>query len=37
MPRPAKISVSFGTPVYPDGKDYDEIVKELYEKVVKML
>ncbi len=37
FPRPARISVSFGKPVYPGGKDYDEIVKTLYGEVVKML
>ncbi len=37
LPRPAKVSVSFGKPIYPEGKEYDEIVKELYREVVMML
>jgi long-chain acyl-CoA synthetase len=37
FPRPAKVAVSFGKPVYPENKDYDEIVKRLYQEVVKML
>lgn len=37
FPRPAQISVTFGKPVYPEGKDYDEIVKTLYQKVVELL
>ena len=37
LPRPAKVSVTFGKPVYPEGMDYDEIVKELYQEVVKLL
>ncbi|MGE5172667.1 MAG: AMP-binding protein [Betaproteobacteria bacterium] len=37
FPRPAKIVVSIGKPIYPDGKEYDEIVKTLYYEVVKLL
>jgi long-chain acyl-CoA synthetase len=37
FPKPAKIRVSFGNPVHPADKDYDEIVKSLYGEVVKML
>jgi long-chain acyl-CoA synthetase len=36
FPKPAKIIVTFGKPVYPGNKEYDGIVKELYEEVVKM-
>ncbi|HEX9860804.1 MAG TPA: AMP-binding protein, partial [Nitrospirota bacterium] len=36
-PRPAKISIAFGKPVYPQGRDYDELVKALYQEVVKLL
>jgi long-chain acyl-CoA synthetase len=36
LPKPAKVSVSFGRPIYPEGRDYDEIVKKLYEEVVKL-
>jgi len=37
FPKPAKVSVTFGKPVYPEGMDYDEIVKKLYDEVVKLL
>jgi long-chain acyl-CoA synthetase len=37
FPRPAKVTVSIGKPLYPGDKDYDEIVKRLYEEVVKLL
>jgi long-chain acyl-CoA synthetase len=37
VPKPAKVDVTFGKPIYPDGMDYDEIVKKLYEEVVKLL
>ena len=37
FPKPGRVSVSFGRPVLPAGKDYDGIVKELYGEVVKML
>jgi hypothetical protein len=29
--------VSFGKPIHPGGKDYDEIVKKLYGEVVGLL
>jgi long-chain acyl-CoA synthetase len=37
FPRPAKITVSIGKPVHPGEKDYDEIVRSLYEEVVELL
>jgi long-chain acyl-CoA synthetase len=37
FPIPARISVTFGKPVYPEGKNYDEIVKTLYQSVVELL
>lgn len=37
LPKPTKVSVSFGKPIYPGDRDYDEIVKELYQEVVKLL
>jgi len=37
FPKPSKIMVSFGKPVHPGGRDYEEIVKTLYGDVVKML
>jgi hypothetical protein len=37
FPKPSHVRVSFGKPVAPGGKDYDEIVKTLYGDVVKML
>jgi long-chain acyl-CoA synthetase len=37
FPRPTRISVTFGKPVYPEGKDYDGIVKTLYQRVVELL
>jgi long-chain acyl-CoA synthetase len=37
FPRPSHVRVSFGKPVHPGGRDYDEIVKTLYGDVVKML
>jgi long-chain acyl-CoA synthetase len=37
FPKPSKVSVSFGKPIHPGGKDYDGIVKTLYDEVVKML
>ncbi len=37
FPKPSKVSVSFGKPIHPRDKDYDEIVKTLYQEVVKMM
>jgi long-chain acyl-CoA synthetase len=37
FPRPAKVSVSFGKPIYPGNMDYDEIVKRLREGVLRMM
>jgi len=37
FPRPARISVSFGKPLHPGGKGYDDIVRTLQAEVVKML
>jgi long-chain acyl-CoA synthetase len=37
FPKPSKVTVSFGKPVHPGGRDYDEIVKTLYGDVVKMM
>jgi long-chain acyl-CoA synthetase len=37
FPKPVPIGVSFGKPVYPENKDYDEIVKTLYNRVVELL
>jgi long-chain acyl-CoA synthetase len=37
FPKPSHVRVSFGKPVAPGDKDYDEIVKTLYGEVVKML
>jgi long-chain acyl-CoA synthetase len=37
VPVPAKISVTFGEPVLPGDRDYDGIVKDLYEKVAGMM
>lgn len=37
VPRPAKVSITFGKPLHPGNKNYDDIVKELYGEVVKML
>jgi long-chain acyl-CoA synthetase len=37
FPRPVKVGVTFGKPVYPGGRDYDEIVKDLYQEVVKLM
>jgi long-chain acyl-CoA synthetase len=37
FPKPARISVTFGKPIHPGGKDYDEIVKTLYGEVVGLL
>ena len=37
FPKPSRVRVSFGSPVLPRDKDYDEIVKELRGDVVQML
>ncbi len=37
FPRPAKITVTFGRPISPEGLDYEGIVKKLYEEVVKLM
>ena len=37
FPRPVKVTVSFGKPIYPGDLDYEGIVKKLYEEVVKLL
>jgi len=37
MPKPAKVTITFGKAIYPDSRDYDEIVKTLYQEIVKML
>jgi long-chain acyl-CoA synthetase len=37
FPRPARIDVFIGKPVYPAGKDYDEIVNILYQKITELL
>jgi long-chain acyl-CoA synthetase len=36
-PRPAKVSVTFGTPIVPGGQAYEEITKRLYGGVVGLL
>lgn len=33
FPKPHKISVEFLEPIYPEGKIYDDIVKEVYNKI----
>jgi 1-acyl-sn-glycerol-3-phosphate acyltransferase len=37
FPRPAKVSVTFGKPIYPGNLDYDGIVKKLYGDVAGLL
>ncbi len=37
FPRPAKLDIFIGKPVYPAGLDYDGIVNMLYQKVVELL
>jgi long-chain acyl-CoA synthetase len=37
FPRPAKIDIFFGKPIYPVGRDYDEIVNTLYQKITELL
>ena len=33
FPKPHKIRIVFGEPIYPEGKSYEEITRELYERV----
>jgi long-chain acyl-CoA synthetase len=35
--RPTKITVTFGKPLLPDGRDYDELTRALYNEVVGLL
>lgn len=37
LPRPARVSVSFGMPIHPDALEYDEIVQRLRSDVAEML
>ena len=37
LPKPGKVSVIIGKPLYPGGMDYDEIAKRLREEVVKLM
>ncbi|MDH4162216.1 MAG: AMP-binding protein [Nitrospirota bacterium] len=37
VPRPARVSVTFGKPLYPGEMGYEEIVKRLYGEVVELL
>ncbi len=37
FPKPKKIKVRIGKPIYPEGKSYEEITKELREAVEKLL
>jgi long-chain acyl-CoA synthetase len=37
FPKPAKVSVSFGKAIHPEGKNYDVIVNTLYGEVVRLL
>jgi long-chain acyl-CoA synthetase len=37
FPKPVRIGVSFGKPIYPENKEYDEIVKTVYNRVVELL
>ncbi len=37
FPLPGKVRVSFGRPILPEGKDYDDIVKTLSREVIQML
>jgi long-chain acyl-CoA synthetase len=36
-PKPSKVTVTFGRAINPDSRDYDEIVKTLYEEIVHLL
>ncbi len=37
LPKPGRVSVTIGKPLYPEGLDYDEIAKQLREAVVKLM
>jgi len=37
FPVPSKVTVVFGKPIFPGDRDYDGIVKDLYEKVAGMM
>lgn len=37
MPKPAKITVTFGKPLLPDGREYDELTKMLLTEVVNLM
>jgi len=37
FPKPGKVRVTFGKPVYPQARDYDGIVKAVYADIVAML
>ncbi|QWK13926.1 MAG: AMP-binding protein [Aquificota bacterium] len=37
LPRPKKIEVIFGSPIYPEGKSYEEIVEEVKKEVERLL
>jgi long-chain acyl-CoA synthetase len=37
FPKPTKIKVKIGSPIYPNGLDYDSIVKKLQNQVEKLL
>ena len=37
FPLPAKVTVTFGKPIFPGSSDYDGIVKNLYEEVSGLL
>jgi len=36
VPRPGRVTVTFGRPVLPEGLTYEEIAKKVQEEVVKM-
>jgi len=37
FPKPKKIRIRIGEPIYPEGKDYDRITQEIREEVEKLL